>query len=223
MPAQDGCSAHGLLYLAAVRDDWCHQEHCQPCLDVGLSAWELACHALLSTVFAGQGLFALPVDDRPRPSQTVASGTQRARCTTRPVGTSQERRCHWVSPGWNKARHTLPSGGPSATFLTCVFSSHHFSSYPASSRSDVPSLCPARASSSRSQRAMWPTITFTLSDLPRTVRGHPLASAGVCGGCYSLSYSRVKGLRWLLGAARYRTRIARRITSLAWREAVTPT
>ena len=55
-----------------------------------------------------------------------------------------------------------------------------------------------------------------------TVRGHPLASAGVCGGCYSLSYSPVKGPRWLLAAARYRTRIARRITSLAWREAVAP-
>jgi GntR family transcriptional regulator len=30
---------------------------------------------------------------------------------------------------------------------------------------------------------------FTLSDLPRIVRGHPLASAGVCGGCYSVRYS----------------------------------
>jgi len=46
-----------------------------------LSAWELACHALPTTVFAGQGLFALPVDDRHRPSQAVVSGTQRARCT----------------------------------------------------------------------------------------------------------------------------------------------
>jgi hypothetical protein len=45
------------------------------------------------------------------------------------------------------------------------------------------------ASSSRSQRAMWPTTTLTPSDLPRTVRGRPLASAGVCGDCYSVSYS----------------------------------
>src|SRR5713101_7152930 len=44
-----------------------------------LSARELACHALPTTVFAGQGLFALPVDDRHKPSQTVGSGTQRAR------------------------------------------------------------------------------------------------------------------------------------------------
>src|SRR5690348_16655524 len=40
---------------------------------------------------------------------------------------------------------------------------------------------------------MWPTTTHTLSDLPRTVRGRPLASAGVCGGCYSFSYSPAKG------------------------------
>src|SRR5262252_4540073 len=45
------------------------------------------------------------------------------------------------------------------------------------------------ASSSRSQRAMRPTITFAPSDLPRSVRGRPLASAGIRGGCYSLSYS----------------------------------
>ena len=49
--------------------------------DAAPSAWEPACHVLLTTVFAGQGLFALSVDDRPRPSQTVASGTQRARCS----------------------------------------------------------------------------------------------------------------------------------------------
>ena len=49
------------------------------------------------------------------------------------------------------------------------------------------------ASSSRSQRARSPTTTLTPSDLPRTVRGRPLASAGVCGGCYSFSYSLVKG------------------------------
>jgi hypothetical protein len=64
-----------------------------------LSAWEPACHAYLTTVFAGQGVFALPVDDHHRPSQTLASGTQRARCMretiwmqntgTRQVGTAQ--------------------------------------------------------------------------------------------------------------------------------------
>ena len=48
-------------------------------------------------------------------------------------------------------------------------------------------------SSSRSQRAMWPTTALTPSDLPRSVRGRPLASAGVCGGCYSVSYSPAKG------------------------------
>ena len=49
--------------------------------DVGLSAWELACHACLSTVYAGQEPYALSVDDRYRPSQTLVSGTQRARRT----------------------------------------------------------------------------------------------------------------------------------------------
>jgi hypothetical protein len=34
------------------------------------------------------------------------------------------------------------------------------------------------------QRARSPTTTPTLSDLPRSVRACPLASAGVCGGCY---------------------------------------
>ena len=50
--------------------------------------------------------------------------------------------CHWVSSGWNKAGHPLPCGRSLARLLTCAFSSQHFSSYPASSRSDVPSLCP---------------------------------------------------------------------------------
>ena len=45
---------------------------------------------------------------------------------------------HPVTPGWNKAGHPLPCGRSSATLLSCVFSSQHFSSYPASSRSDVP-------------------------------------------------------------------------------------
>jgi hypothetical protein len=55
---------------------------------------------------------------------------------------------------------------------------------------------PALASSSRSQRARSPTTTVMLSDLPRTVRGRPLASAGVCGGCYSFSYSPAKEAPW---------------------------
>ena len=83
--AQDSRSAYGLLYLAAVRDDWCQQEHRQVRLDIGLSAWELACHTLLTTVFAGQGRFVLPVDYHHRPSQTLASGTQRARCRSEAV------------------------------------------------------------------------------------------------------------------------------------------
>jgi len=49
------------------------------------------------------------------------------------------------------------------------------------------------ASSSRSQRVMWSTTVLTPSDLPRTVRGRPQASAGVCGGCYSVSYSPCQG------------------------------
>ena len=39
------------------------------------------------------------------------------------------------------------------------------------------------------------TTTFTLADLARTVRGRPLASDGVCGGCYSFSYSPTRGRR----------------------------
>jgi hypothetical protein len=52
MCAQDGRSAHRLLYLPAVRDASRQQELCQGCLDTALSAWELACHALPTTVFA---------------------------------------------------------------------------------------------------------------------------------------------------------------------------
>jgi hypothetical protein len=35
MSAQDSRSAHGLLYLAAVRDDRCEQEHCQGRVAIG--------------------------------------------------------------------------------------------------------------------------------------------------------------------------------------------
>jgi hypothetical protein len=38
--AQDSRSVHRLLYLAAVQDDSCQREHCQPRLDIGLSAGE---------------------------------------------------------------------------------------------------------------------------------------------------------------------------------------
>ena len=77
--AQDSRCVPRLLYLAAVRDDSRQQEHCQARLDSGLSAWELACHAFPTTVFAVQGPLGLPVDDRHRPSQAVSSGTQRTR------------------------------------------------------------------------------------------------------------------------------------------------
>lgn len=43
------------------------------------SAWELACHVPPTTAFAAQRLFSLSVSARQRPSQTVPSGTQRAR------------------------------------------------------------------------------------------------------------------------------------------------
>src|SRR5438034_5854071 len=79
MPAQDSRRAHGLLYLTPVRDGWLQQEHRHVRLDVGLSAWELACHALPTTVFAAQRLFTLSVSGRCRPSQTAPSGTQGAR------------------------------------------------------------------------------------------------------------------------------------------------
>jgi hypothetical protein len=42
VPVQDGRSAHGLLYLAAVQDDQRQQEHCQPRLDVEPSSGTLA-------------------------------------------------------------------------------------------------------------------------------------------------------------------------------------
>ena len=41
--------------------------------DAELLAWELACHASQTTVFAAQRLFALSVSARYRPSQTVPS------------------------------------------------------------------------------------------------------------------------------------------------------
>lgn len=47
--------------------------------NVGLSAWELACHAMPTTVFAAQRPFTSSVSARLRPPQTMPSGTQRAR------------------------------------------------------------------------------------------------------------------------------------------------
>jgi len=71
------------------------------------------------------------------------------------------------------------------------------------------------ASSSRSQRAMSPTTTLTQSDLPRTVRGRPLASAGVSGGCYSVGYSPAQGVaagaRALIPPATVRPGVRRRL------------
>lgn len=54
---QDRHSEHGLLYPTAVPDGSYQQEGRQPGLDTELSAWELACHALPTTVFAGQEVF----------------------------------------------------------------------------------------------------------------------------------------------------------------------
>jgi hypothetical protein len=50
-------------------------------------------------------------------------------------------------PGWHRAGHPPPRARSSATLMTCVFSSQYFSSYTASSRSDVASLCPASITS----------------------------------------------------------------------------
>lgn len=79
MPAQDGPGAYGLLYPTAVPNDSCQRERRQVWVDIGLSAWELARHAVPTTAFAAQRLFALSVSARYRPSQTMPSGTQRAR------------------------------------------------------------------------------------------------------------------------------------------------
>ena len=72
--AQDSRCVPGLLYLAAVPDDSGQQEHCQGRLDSGLSAWELACHALSTTVFAAQRLFTLSVSTRYRPCCRARNG-----------------------------------------------------------------------------------------------------------------------------------------------------
>ena len=78
-----------------------------------LSAWELVCHALPTTVFAAQRLLALSVSTRYRPSQTVLSGTQRARPVwgdpslvsyRHPVG-------YCRSPGNTAFRRPTPSTG----------------------------------------------------------------------------------------------------------------
>ncbi len=48
-------------------------------IEPALSAWELACHASLTRVFAAQRVFTWSVSARYRPSQTALPGTQRAR------------------------------------------------------------------------------------------------------------------------------------------------
>lgn len=74
-PAQDGLSTHGLLYLAAVRGDWCQQEQRQVRLDVGLSAWELACHVSLTGPLQVSHHPRLSVTARRVPVLTPLSGT----------------------------------------------------------------------------------------------------------------------------------------------------
>jgi hypothetical protein len=59
-----------------------------------LSAWELACRALPTTVFTAQRLLTLSVSARHRPSRTVLSGTQRARQHSSQVGDDHLIRCH---------------------------------------------------------------------------------------------------------------------------------
>ena len=75
MPAQDSRSVHGLLYLAAVRHGWRQQKRCQVHLDVGLSAWELDCHASLTGKLQVSHHLRLSVSDRQTPVLTPLSGT----------------------------------------------------------------------------------------------------------------------------------------------------
>jgi hypothetical protein len=84
MPAQGGPGAFRLLYPTAVPDDSCQRERRQVWLDIGLSAWELACHILPTIIFAAQKLFSLSVSVRYRPLQTTLSGTRGARLLTLP-------------------------------------------------------------------------------------------------------------------------------------------
>ena len=73
------------------------------------------------------------------------------------------------------------------------------------------------SSSSRSQRAMRPTTTLTLSDLPCTIRGRPLASAGICGGCYSFSYSLAKRRVVVAMGSGHQPRTALATADVVWR------
>ena len=121
--------------------------------DVALSAWELACHVLSTTVFAAQSLFVLSVSARYRPLQTVASGTQRARW----------RHSARSTPGlWSPVVDepqplVIGSCGlaPEAV-LSCRSGSQQFSPLHVAFDAHVPSVCPGlatMASSSRSQAA----------------------------------------------------------------------
>jgi hypothetical protein len=66
---------HGSRAMTPARSPFDRQHR----LDVGLPAWELACHAMPTTVFAAQRPFTLSVSARLGPPQTMSSGTQRAR------------------------------------------------------------------------------------------------------------------------------------------------
>jgi hypothetical protein len=108
-------------------------------VDVALSAWELACHALPTTVFAAHSRFALSVSARYRLPQTVASGTQRARW--RHSATSTPRPCLPVVD----ELHSLvirSCGLAPKPIVTCVFGSRQFSSLHAIFGVHVPSVCP---------------------------------------------------------------------------------
>jgi hypothetical protein len=73
-----GRTTHRWLRLCLVRIEYLRGLVVRSA-DLGLSAWELACHALPIIVFAAKRLFALSVSARYGPSQTVPSGTQGAR------------------------------------------------------------------------------------------------------------------------------------------------
>jgi len=78
-----GCKLPARPLLAV---ESCQQERCQAWVDSGLSAWELACHAFLTTIFAAQRAIFLV---RECPLQTVsdrAIGYATARCIGGPSG-----------------------------------------------------------------------------------------------------------------------------------------
>ena len=101
----------------------------RPCSGSSGAAWRMCTR----TISLGTGLSCFPDHSicsskaicpvRECPLKTVSD---------RAIGhASAHRRSVVVTPGWNKAGHPLPCGRSSAILLTCVFSSQHFSSYPA--------------------------------------------------------------------------------------------